>query len=302
MATGRADHGSVGPAARVVAIGGGHGLAVTLRAVSPWAGKVTAVVSTADDGGSTGRLRESWDVPALGDVRRCLSALADPDELWARVLERRFDAGELSGHAVGNLVLLALTEELGDLQSACDEVARGLRIDARRARVVPVTDDAIVLHGRTADGAEVVGQVAVADTPGIEEVWVHPRCTAASPVAFEAIRAADLVVLGPGSLYTSVLAGAVVGDLRQAIAEVTVPVVYVGNLRADSLETAGYDHAAHVAALRRHHIAPDVLIAPRGTVPAGSIALEVIEADVASPNGLVHDPAKLGSALRALAP
>ena len=93
---------STGP--RIVALGGGHGLAVTLRAVFPWAGSVTAVVSTADDGGSTGRLRESWDVPALGDVRRCLATLAavtDPSGVWSRVLERRFDAGELSGHAFG---------------------------------------------------------------------------------------------------------------------------------------------------------------------------------------------------------
>lgn len=103
-----------GSDARVVAIGGGHGLAVTLQAVAPWAAKITAVVSTADDGGSTGRLRESWDVPALGDVRRCLSALADPDDVWTRVLERRFDAGELVGHAVGNLVLLALDVARGD--------------------------------------------------------------------------------------------------------------------------------------------------------------------------------------------
>ena len=156
------------PGPRVVAFGGGHGLSVTLRAVLPWASSVTAVVSTADDGGSTGRLRESWEVPALGDVRRCLAALGGADGLWPRVLEHRFEAGELEGHALGNLLLLALTEELGDLQAACDEIARTAGIDGGRARVVPVTDDAVVRHGRTADGRVVVGQVAVAETDGIE--------------------------------------------------------------------------------------------------------------------------------------
>lgn len=289
-----------GSDARVVAIGGGHGLAVTLRAVDPWAAKVTAVVSTADDGGSTGRLRESWDVPALGDVRRCLSALADPDDVWTRVLERRFDAGELAGHAVGNLVLLALTEELGDLQSACDEVARGYRIDRRRARVVPVTDDAIVLHGRTAAGEVVDGQVTVAETADLEEVWIDPVCTAASTLAIEAIRAADLVLLGPGSLYTSVLAAAVVGDIRQALAEVVAPVAYVANLRADAVETRGYDLAAHVAALQRHGIHADVIVVQPGALPIGAVDVAIVEADIAAANGLVHDPAKLGPAIRSL--
>ncbi len=271
--------------ARVVAIGGGHGLAITLRAVSPWADHVTAVVSTADDGGSTGRLRESWEVPALGDARRCIAALAGREQVWASVLERRFDAGELKVHAVGNLLLLALTEELGDLQSACDEVARLAGVDPGRARVVPVTDDAVELHGRTADGRVVEGQVAVARTEGIEEVWVDPACTAASPVALQAIAAADLVVLGPGSLYTSVLAAAVVGDLRRALEDTPARIAYVGNLHADGAETRGYDLDAHLAALHRHGIHPHLAVPP---------------SDLARPDGLAHEPVLLGRALAAL--
>lgn len=285
---------------RVVAIGGGHGLSVTLRAVLPWAGSVTAVVSTADDGGSTGRLRESWEVPALGDVRRCLAALGGDDRVWPRVLEHRFEAGELRGHALGNLLLLALTEELGDLQGACDEIARTAGIDPDRARVVPVTDDAVVLHGRTADGRTVAGQVAVAGTDGIEEVWVDPACTAASAVALQAVAEADLVVLGPGSLYTSVLAAAVVGDLRKALADTSARVTYVGNLRTDGVETRGYDLARHVAALRRHGIHPDVLVAATGALPVGDPGLDVVEADVAMPAG-THDPERLGAVLARVA-
>lgn len=286
--------------ARLVAIGGGHGLAATLRAIAPWAANVAAVVSTADDGGSTGRLRESWDVPALGDVRRCLAALADPNDVWTRVLERRFDAGELSGHAVGNLVLLALIEELGDLQSACDEVARAYRIDRQRARVIPVTDDAIVLHGRTLEGTPVVGQVAVAETDGLDEVWVDPVATAASNLAIEAILRADLVLLGPGSLFTSVLAAVVVGDVRGALADATAPIVYLANLRADATETRGYDVATHVETLHRHGVRPDIVLVQPGSIPLGPVTGKVVDADVAADGGLVHDPAKLARALQAL--
>jgi uncharacterized cofD-like protein len=288
---------------RVVAIGGGHGLAVTLRAVLPWAGSAIAVVSTADDGGSTGRLRESWDVPALGDVRRCLATLAsisDPSGVWSRVLERRFDVGELSGHAVGNLVLLALIEEVGDLQSACDEVARATGIPRRRARVVPVTDDTVTLVGRTAAGTVVEGQVAVGTTEGIEQVWVDPAVTAASTVAIEAIGQADLVLLGPGSLYTSVLAAAVVGDIRKALADTSARVAYVGNLRADGAEARGYDLAAHVEALSRHDVHPDVALTDGAGLPIGDLGLLTIEADVARADGVAHDPERLGAALARL--
>lgn len=288
---------------RVVAIGGGHGLSVTLQALRPRTGSLTAVVSTADDGGSTGRLRESWDVPALGDVRRCLSALAGDRELaaphggvWARVLERRFDTGELSGHALGNLILLALTEELGHLQSACDAVAIGAGIDLQRARVVPVTDDAVVLHARTRAGQVVEGQVAVSATADLEEVWVDPRCTAASPVALEAIATADLVVLGPGSLYSSVLAAAVVGDLRRALADTPARVAYVGNLRAEGTETGGYDLGDHLAALCRHGVEPQVVVAHEA-VPVGACPVPVVSAPLAAVDGWAHDPDLLGAVL-----
>lgn len=288
---------------RIVAIGGGHGLAVTLRALRDRARCITAVVSTADDGGSTGRLRESWDVPALGDVRRCLAALAADErhagthgEVWARVLERRFDDGELRGHALGNLLLLALTEELGDLQSACDAVAVGAGIDLRRARVVPVTDDAVVLHATTRSGDQVEGQVAVARTAGLEEVWVAPRSTAASAVALNAIARADLVVLGPGSLYTSVLAAAVVGDLRQALATTSARVVYVGNLRAEGTETGGYDLSDHLAALSRHGVAPHLAVAHTDTT-LGACAVPVVSAPLAAADGWAHDPDLLGDVL-----
>jgi uncharacterized cofD-like protein len=273
---------------------------VTLPATVPWATSVTGVVSTADDGGSTGRLRESWDVPALGDVRRCIAALIDDRVVWGRVLERRFDAGELDGHAMGNLLLLALTEELGDLQSACDEVARMAGVDLTRARVVPVTDDAVVLHARTGAGLVVEGQVAVDGTIGIEEVWVAPACTAASTVALEAVAAADLVVLGPGSLYTSVLAAAVVGDIRKALVDTSARVVLVANLESERVDREGCQVSDHLAVLGRHGIHPDLVLVHGDGLPLGRPDIDVVTADLVGEQGAEHDPAALGAALRAL--
>jgi uncharacterized cofD-like protein len=295
------DRPAAGP--RVVAIGGGHGLAATLRACAPWAGSLTAVVSTADDGGSTGRLRESWEVPAPGDVRRCLSTLGAPDSLWTTLVERRFDAGELDGHAVGNLLLLALTEELGSLQAACDELARLCEVPLSRARVVPVTDDPVVLCGVTRDG-RVEGQVAVAEADGVAEVWVEPRSTAASPLALAAVADANLVVIGPGSLYTSVLAAAVVGDLRKAMADAPGRRAFVCNLRSEPSEARGYGLVAQVEALVRHEIRPDVVVCHQGDPvevdQVRSEGIEVVDADVARSHGLAHDPAKLGRVLQAV--
>jgi uncharacterized cofD-like protein len=296
----------------IVAIGGGHGLATTLAALRPHAGRLTAVVSTADDGGSTGKLRASWDVPAPGDVRRCLSALGDERSLWARLLERRFDAGELEGHAVGNLLLLALTEELGSLQGASDELARLCGLGDDRVRVVPVTDDPVVLCGSAGDRL-IEGQVAVAETVGVDHVWVDPAGTCASRLAEHAILDAQQVVLGPGSLYTSVLAAAVVGDIRKAICKTDAQVVYVANLRAEVAEARGYDLADHVAALHRHGITPHLVLAQdpaAGGLPLDDLGrrldqgtgrkIAVVTADLARPHGLSHDPTKLGSALAGL--
>ncbi|MGE3621459.1 MAG: uridine diphosphate-N-acetylglucosamine-binding protein YvcK [Acidimicrobiia bacterium] len=285
---------------RVVAIGGGHGLAVTLRAARSYAEELTAVVSIADDGGSTGRLRDSWDVPAPGDVRRCLSALADPAGTWSRVVERRFDVGELAGHAVGNLLLLALTEELGEFQGAVDELSGLLDIDVGRVRVVPVADDPVVLVA-SVDGRRIEGQVAVAAATAIEEVWVEPRSTSCSPLAVGAVRGADQIVLGPGSLFTSVLAAAVVGDLREALSRSSARTVYVCNLDAEPTETKGFDVADHVTALVHHGIVPDVVVCQPGALPLGDVPCEVVLADLReAPGDGAHDPGRLASTLAAL--
>ncbi len=294
-----------GPA--VVALGGGHGLATALRAIRQYAGSITAVVSVADDGGSSGRLRRDLGVPPPGDIRRCLVALAGDDAVWSAAFEHRFREGELEGHALGNLVLVGLTETLGSFPDALDEAGRLLRTVGR---VVPATLDAVVLKAELADpGApEVVveGQAAVANSRGIRRVALVPADVVATPDAVEAIAQADQVVYAPGSLYTSVLPVLSVDGLRDAIAATPARVVQVCNLQPQIPETAGMDAADHLAALLAHGARVDCflydsgqgLIVDRGRLDA--LGVDVVMAPVARDHGLAHDHGRLARALCAL--
>jgi uncharacterized cofD-like protein len=311
---------------RVVAVGGGHGLAATIRAATQYASHVTAVVTTADDGGSTGRLRAGMSLPAPGDLRRCLLAMAGPDAgPLADALDYRFAGTDVEGHALGNLLLAALTQVTGDFAAAAEEVARLLGVDPTRGCVLPATAEPVRLcamraaggaaaGGATADTGDarlavVSGEVAVSACPDVERVWVAPepddgRTPGAPAAVVEALAAADQVVLGPGSLYSSVLAAAVVDDVRTAIAKADAERVFVCNLRAEAVEAQGYDVAAHVAALVRHGVEPDVVVVQPGAMPYGEVTASgarVVEADVTRPHGLAHDADKLATVLSRLA-
>lgn len=267
-----------GGVSKVVAIGGGHGLSVTLQAAATYAGALTAVVSVADDGGSSGRLRETTGLPAMGDIRRCLSTLAEPSML-GQMFEHRFDA-ELSGHALGNLVIAALAQRIG-FRAAIDELGRLLRVPAR---VLPATEAPVDLVADTAAGT-VHGQVAVQHSTGIERVRLDPADVPADDDAIAAIASADQIVIGPGSLYTSVLAALVVPGIREAVATSDAQIVYVCNLRPQVPETDGYAAGDHVAALRAHGVTPDVVVDEPG---------------LAADGGRVHDPKLLAPVLAAL--
>jgi uncharacterized cofD-like protein len=298
----------------VVAAGGGHGLAATIRAVRRYAGRTTAVVATADDGGSTGRLRDAMALPAPGDVRHCLVAMAgdDPDggaNPLVEALEFRFEGTDVAGHALGNLLLAGLAAVTGDFVAAVDEASHLLGLDPEVARVLPATTEAVVLRATVAGapGGELTGQVAISRAGGIDRVALAPSGVRAPAAAVEALVDADQIVLGPGSLYTSVLAAAVVDDVRGGIADSRGRVVYVCNLRAEGPETFGYDVAHHVAALRRHGVAPDVVVTQAGGLPLGDLGevgagVELVRADVARPGGLAHDAAKLAGVLAELVP
>ena len=295
-----ADRSSLGP--KVVAIGGGHGLSTTLRAVRTYAGSITAIGTVADDGGSSGRLRRELGILPPGDLRRALVALAAEGNVWADAFEHRFEGADLDGHALGNLVLVALTEALGDFVAALDEAGRLL---GACGRVLPSTVDRVVLEADV-DGRPVVGQVAVATALGrIARVGLEPPDARAVPDAVEALRAADQVVLGPGSLFTSVLAVLVVPALREAREGTAGRVVLVGNVCPD-VETASLDAADHLAAVLAHGGRVDTLLAAEpgglGIDPDRIRALgsELVAADVADPTLGVHDERRLAPVLAAL--
>jgi uncharacterized cofD-like protein len=266
----------------VVALGGGHGLAATLRATRRYAGDITAIVSVADDGGSSGRLRESLGIPAPGDLRRCLVALGDPDSLWGRAFDHRFEAGELEGHALGNVIIAGLASATADFQTALAEAGR---LVGAVGRVVPATATPVVLKASVDGEGEVEGQVRVQNSSRITRVSIVPPDAEPPPEAVKAILGAEQVVIGPGSLYTSVLAVIVVPQIREALESTTAQKVYVCNLRPEIPETEGYDTAAHVAALTAHGLTVDAVLDDH---------------TLARPDGLAHDPAKLAGALRDL--
>jgi uncharacterized cofD-like protein len=283
---------------RVAALGGGHGTAVTLRAARRYASSVTAVVSVADDGGSSGRLRQQFDLVALGDMRKCLVALADGTSVLARAFEHRFgpvgEEGELAGHALGNLVLAGLVETTGDLVAGIDAAADLL---GAVGRVLPATAEKVTLKAE-ADRGEVNGQVAVAAAGRIRRVSLVPGGSAPPAEAVRALQEADQVVVGPGSLYTSILAAVAVPGIAEAVARSRGQTVYVANLHPQVPETEGYDVADHVAALREHGIEVDVVLWDSAAgLGLGHLDRPARDRRLTGSNLLVHDPARLAEAL-----
>ncbi len=288
------------PGPSVVAIGGGHGLARTLRAVTRYASRVAAVASVADDGGSSGRLRRQLQIPAVGDLRKCLVALLPEGSAIGRALEHRFDGGgELEGHALGNLLIAALAASAGGFVEGVLEAGRLLGV---AGEVLPATSGPVVLRAE-AGGREVEGQVRIMATPGVTRVTLSPEDAEVPGQVLEAIAAADQVVIGPGSLYTSVLAALAPAPIRQALAGCKAQVVYVCNLREQVPETSGYDVAAHVEALGAHGLAPDWVLADSSALAVGELpdGPRLLQVELAPSGSPVHDPVRLADALAGLA-
>jgi uncharacterized cofD-like protein len=310
---------------RVVAIGGGTGLSTLLRGLKEHTSNLTAVVAVADDGGSSGVLREELGIPPVGDIRRCIAALADAEPLMSELLQYRFPGntddqtleggGALGGHAVGNLLIAAMTAvEGGDFEEGLRQMNRVLAV---RGQVVPATATPLTLHAELADGTFVDGQSAIAKVASISRAWVTPTDVRASEDALAAIAEAELIVLGPGSLYTSLLPSLLLPEIRDAIAASSALKVFVCNVATQPGETTGFDLSDHVEALVAHagmdvadmvlgnnqfaaRVAPGYaneavrLRWPPSVTPAPRLALE----DVVDPtNGHHHDPARLAAAL-----
>jgi len=281
---------------RVVAVGGGHGTAVSLRALRGLSEDVTGIVSVADDGGSTGRLRALLNVAAVGDLRKCLGALADPENPLAANFEHRFGVGELRGHALGNLLLVGLIDATGNLEESVRAAAQVMGVTGA---IVPASEEGVVLVATTEEGVT-RGQSEVMKSSTIRRIRVEPT-NAATPIgAVEAIERADVILIGPGSLFTSVLAACVVPGVTQALAGTTATKVYVANLHEQIPETEGYTLEDHVDALTRHGVATDVVLVDRQSEFATQHCSRPVHiADLAGRNGMVHDVQKLTQAVLA---
>ena len=289
-------------------MGGGHGLAATLRAARLYADEVAAVVTVADDGGSSGRLTRELGIPAPGDIRNCLVALSD-DSALARLYQHRFGEGALSEHALGNLVIAGLTEMTGDFAAAVQQAGELL---GARGLVHPATTEVVSLRARV-NGEVVRGQVAVqsAGTP-IQAVYLKPTDAVAYEGAVQAILEADQVVLGPGSLFTSLIATVIVPGIKEALSRTQARKVFVCNSCTQPGETTALTAGGHLEALLAHAgpYAADVVIVQHPVLEPAGVAVDretlefcgarVVEADVAAPDG-GHDPARLAEVLRGLA-
>ncbi|MDE2860643.1 MAG: uridine diphosphate-N-acetylglucosamine-binding protein YvcK [Chloroflexota bacterium] len=241
-----------GEGRRVVAIGGGTGLSTLLRGIKLWTENLTAVVSMADDGGSSGRLRDEMKMPPPGDVRACLVALSDADPQMQELFDHRFESeSPLGGHNLGNLILAALREEHGSFREGLEVAARLLAV---RGAVVPATNHlAPVLMGETVSGAVLRGESAVGLAPElIRRIWLEPEDAVASEDALAAIRQADLIVIGPGSLYTSILPSFLLPGFAEAVAASDAPKVLVCNVATQRHETDGFAAADHLEVFEAH--------------------------------------------------
>ncbi|MEM8924384.1 MAG: uridine diphosphate-N-acetylglucosamine-binding protein YvcK [Actinomycetota bacterium] len=289
------DIGLVPDGPSVVALGGGHGLAASLQAARSYASTLTGVVSVGDDGGSSGRLRTEFGITPPGDVRRCISALVVEPTLLSQALEYRFTDGELKDHPIGNLLLTGLAMVAGDFEEAVDELCRLVGV---ADTIVPAASIPLRLLADS-DRGRIEGEVTIEKATGIRNLRFEPAEPPVPSRAVEAVVEADQVIVGPGSLFTSVLASAVVPGILDAVDKSEAQRVYVANVANDKAEARGFGLAAHLEALAQHGVTVDVVVAPT-TLPDEPIeGVEVVWADVAADDGWGHDPAKLGPVLAA---
>jgi uncharacterized cofD-like protein len=233
---------------KIVVIGGGTGLSTLLRGLKTYSANITAIVTVADDGGSSGRLRQEFGVLPPGDIRNCLAALADEEKLLTELFQYRFRAGDgLTGHSFGNLFLTAMSDITGDLERA---VAASSKVLAVRGQVLPATLSDVRLWAELADGRRIEGESSIPKAGGkIVKIGCIPANPPALPAAIKAIKEADYIIIGPGSLYTSLIPNLLVPQIADAIAATTVPRIYICNIMTQPGETEGYTVADHISAI-----------------------------------------------------
>ncbi len=252
---------------RVVAFGGGTGMAALLSGLRNYTENITAVVTVTDNGGSSGRLRNDFDIVAPGDIRNCLMALADVDPLIQDVFQYRFTEAEFKGHSFGNLFITVLTKVCGDFSDSIRELNRLLCV---RGQVVPAAGNKVSLVAHHPDGTKSTGEVEISQSrKPIERIELRPSPVPMSPEIRRAIDAAEVFLFGPGSLFTSVIPNLLLEGLTEAIQENGSPRVYIGNIMTQPGETDGYCLSDHLRAIRRHvgPDFPDCVLAHKGPLP-----------------------------------
>lgn len=253
---------------RIVVMGGGTGLSVMLRGLKEMPLDITAIVTVADDGGSSGILRSELQMPPPGDIRNVLTALADVEPLMSEMMRYRFSSGSgLAGHSLGNLILAAMTDISGDFVTAVRELSR---VFAVRGRVLPAADEAVVLSAEMEDGIIVTGESKIPEAGGrIKRVFLEPSEVEPLPEAVAAIEEADAILIGPGSLYTSILPNLLVPKLAEAVMASEAIKIFVCNVMTQPGETDGYTVSDHLQAIYDHvgkHLF-DYVIVNSGDIP-----------------------------------
>lgn len=230
---------------RIVLIGGGTGQSVLLKGLKKFTSNLTAVVTVSDDGGSSGRLRNELGVLPPGDIRNCLVALAETETLMDEIFQHRFQQGEgITGHNLGNLLLVAMTEITGDFVSAIKEVSKVLAV---RGKVLPSTLEKVVLGARMKDGQTIIGETAIRNYPAaIDQIYLMPEECLPVPATITAIMEADAIILGPGSLYTSIIPNLLVKGVREALIASSAVKIYISNIMTEQGETDDFSVADHL--------------------------------------------------------
>lgn len=235
---------------KVVTIGGGTGLSVLLRGLKNYPVDITALVTVADDGGSSGKIRSDMNIPSPGDIRNVIAALSDVEPDLEKMFQYRFDIGEISGHPVGNLMLAAMADIYGDFSTAVKVMSRILKV---RGTVLPTTNDIATLNAVMKSGEIVRGESAITKYGGeIDRVYITPKTVKPTDLVLKAIEEADYIIMGPGSLYTSIIPNLVIDGMAETIVKSSAKKIYVANVMTQHGETDNYKVSDHIKAINKH--------------------------------------------------
>ena len=235
---------------KVVTIGGGTGLSVLLRGLKKYPLEITAVVTVADDGGSSGKIRSDMNIPSPGDIRNVIAALSDVEPYLEKMFQYRFDSGEVKGHPVGNLMIAAMTDIHGDFSTAVKVMSRILNV---RGTVLPTTNDIATLNAVLSDGEIIRGESSITKAGGvIDHVYITPSRVKPNEDVLKAIEEADYIIMGPGSLYTSIIPNLVISNVSEKIRESNAKKIYVCNVMTQHGETDNYSVCDHILAINKH--------------------------------------------------